>query len=109
MGAFDNARIVKINNKEIDSIKTNDGTVIYQRPVIATFSGSDVRLGDSNIQWLVTNGNVIVDWGDGSTDTVNNPVFLIDEIDKLNLQNDNLVIQRDLLLPRLMSGKLEVK
>ena len=34
---------------------------------------------------------------------------IIDEIDKLNLQNDNLVIQRDLLLPRLMSGKLEVK
>ena len=33
---------------------------------------------------------------------------IIDEIDKLNLQNDNLVIQRDLLLPRLMSGKLEI-
>lgn len=35
------------------------------------------------------------------------PVF--DEIEKLNLQNDNLIKQRDLLLPRLMSGKLEVK
>lgn len=29
-------------------------------------------------------------------------------IDKLNLANDNLIKQRDLLLPRLMSGKLEV-
>ena len=29
-------------------------------------------------------------------------------IDKLNLANDNLVKQRDLLLPRLMSGNLEV-
>ncbi|KXU40675.1 type I restriction enzyme S subunit [Longibaculum muris] len=35
------------------------------------------------------------------------PVF--DEIEKLNLQNENLIKQRDLLLPRLISGKLEVK
>ena len=33
---------------------------------------------------------------------------LISLIDKLNLANDNLTKQRDLLLPRLMSGKLEV-
>lgn len=35
------------------------------------------------------------------------PIFK--EIDKLAIQNDNLARQRDLLLPRLMSGKLEVK
>ncbi len=35
------------------------------------------------------------------------PIF--EEIDSLNLQNDNLITQRDLLLPRLMSGKLEMK
>lgn len=34
---------------------------------------------------------------------------IIEEIDKLNIQNDNLKTQRDLLLPRLMSGKLEIK
>lgn len=33
---------------------------------------------------------------------------LIDEIDLLNEKNDNLIKQRDLLLPRLMSGKLVV-
>lgn len=33
----------------------------------------------------------------------------IDLIDELNQANDNLVKQRDLLLPRLMSGKLEVE
>ena len=33
---------------------------------------------------------------------------IISLIDKLNLNNDNLTKQRDLLLPRLMSGKLEV-
>lgn len=33
---------------------------------------------------------------------------IIELIDQLNLANDNLTKQRDLLLPRLMSGKLEV-
>ena len=35
------------------------------------------------------------------------PIF--DEIDNLQLQNENMIKQRDLLLPRLMSGKLQVK
>ena len=30
------------------------------------------------------------------------------QVNKLLLSNDNLIKQRDLLLPRLMSGKLEV-
>lgn len=34
---------------------------------------------------------------------------MIETINKLNTENDNLTRQRDLLLPRLMSGKLEVK
>lgn len=33
---------------------------------------------------------------------------MIDIIDKINLQNDILIKQRDTLLPRLMSGKIEV-
>ncbi|MDE7378263.1 MAG: restriction endonuclease subunit S [Paraprevotella sp.] len=34
---------------------------------------------------------------------------IIKEINKLAMQNENLIKQRDALLPRLMSGKLEVK
>ena len=33
---------------------------------------------------------------------------MIDIVDHLNRQNDLLTKQRDMLLPRLMSGKLEV-
>lgn len=33
---------------------------------------------------------------------------MVETINKLNTENDNLTRQRDLLLPRLMSGKLEV-
>lgn len=36
-----------------------------------------------------------------------NPIF--EQIKKLIYQNENLIKQRDLLLPRLMTGKLEVK
>lgn len=73
MGAFDNATMVKINNKEVDSIKTNDGGIIYQRPIIATITDSVIQLGVGDLQWLITNGNVTVDWGDGTTSIVNNP------------------------------------
>ena len=31
------------------------------------------------------------------------------QIDELAIANSNLIKQRDILLPRLMSGKLEVK
>ena len=34
---------------------------------------------------------------------------IINEINILNQSNENLIKQRDLLLPRLMSGKLEIK
>lgn len=34
---------------------------------------------------------------------------LFEEIENLNQHNENLVKQRDMLLPRLMSGKLEIK
>ena len=34
---------------------------------------------------------------------------MVETINKLNTENENLTRQRDLLLPRLMSGKLEVK
>ena len=39
---------------------------------------------------------------------VENASAIIELIDELNLANDNLIKQRDLLLPRLMSGKLEM-
>ena len=36
-------------------------------------------------------------------------VLMKKQIDELAIANSNLIKQRDLLLPRLMSGKLEVK
>lgn len=73
MGAFDNAIMVKINNKEVDSIKTNDGGMIYQRPVNVVVTGNSITLGKTLSNWLKTNGNVVINWGDGASNTVNNP------------------------------------
>ena len=71
MGAFDNAKIVKINNKEVESIKTTNGATIYQKPTAIIVVGN-LSLG-INRQWLNTTGNVTINWGDGSANTVNNP------------------------------------
>lgn len=40
--------------------------------VVATVTGNDVSLGHGD-PWLETTGDVIIDWGDGTSDTVNNP------------------------------------
>lgn len=40
-------------------------------------------------------------------DTIVEPI--LNKVDQLNLEIDNLAKQKDLLLPRLISGKLEVK
>lgn len=55
------------------------------------------------------NKKVLLPTKDLTDDFVEKVSALIELIDELNLANDNLIKQRDLLLPRLMSGKLEVK
>ena len=38
----------------------------------ATVTGNNISLG-WNDAWLITTGDVVIDWGDGTSDTVNNP------------------------------------
>ena len=49
---------------------------VYGDVFIAEFTGNSITLGNIDVPtyWLLTNGDVIIDWGDGSTDTVNNPL-----------------------------------
>jgi type I restriction enzyme S subunit len=54
------------------------------------------------------NKKVLLPTKDLTDDFVEKVSALIELIDELNLANDNIIKQRDLLLPRLMSGKLEV-
>lgn len=54
------------------------------------------------------NKKVLLPTDDLIKDFTKNVIPMLDSIDKINLQNDILTKQRDYLLPRLMSGKLEV-
>jgi len=54
-----------------ESVVFYDGTSDY---VTAVVTGNSITLGDkSGYNWLVSSGSVVVDWGDGTSDTVNNP------------------------------------
>lgn len=48
-------------------------TIFYDGGVTAEYTGDNIRLGYYDASWLIYNGNVIVDWGDGTRDTINNP------------------------------------
>ena len=80
MGGFDNAKMVKINNKEVASIKTNSGGIIYQKPTSIVVTGNSITLGYRTAQWLKSVGDVVINWGDGSYDTVNNPTTSLSHI-----------------------------
>lgn len=70
---FENAVSILIHDKDVRSIKTTDGTVVWEKPVqtttILVFSGDTVSFGKN----IVSNGDVTVDWGDGTTEIINNP------------------------------------
>ena len=94
MGVFDNAKIVKINNNEVHCIKTNDGRTIYQKPIIATVTGNTIKIGEDfeDWEWLQAKGNVIVNWGDGTTSTINNPSASLTHTYTDGKQNHDIII-----------------
>ena len=52
--------------------------VFYDGGVEAEYTGNRIILKNGtseDIIWLASNGDVLIDWGDGTTNTVNNPKF----------------------------------
>lgn len=45
--------------------------------VILEYTGDNITIGD-NSSWLPSVGDVLVDWGDGNTDIVNNPITALE-------------------------------
>ena len=66
---FTNAESVFINGKEVKSIITSDGGVIYQKqlsdPIIINFTGTTLTQG-SYAQSPLIGTNVVIDYGDGT-------------------------------------------
>ena len=47
---------------------------VYEEVAVATVTGNSITFGyNTNNNWLSSVGDVVIDWGDGSTNTVNNP------------------------------------
>ena len=69
---FTDAKTVMFNNKEVKNITTSNGGVVWEKeekePVYLTFTVHGTSI---NINSFGTDGNVIIDWGDGTTETVN--------------------------------------
>lgn len=41
--------------------------------IVLEYTGANIKIGNNSLNWLPSEGDVIVDWGDGTTDTINNP------------------------------------
>ena len=72
------------DGKEIVKVeRVEDGKVLYEKQnnySVATIAGNNVTLGASEVSethWLLSNGDVKIDWGDGTSDTVNNPTTML--------------------------------
>ena len=53
-----------------ENVKFYDGEILT-----AEFTGNKITLGHRTAQWLESVGDVIIDWGDGTQSTVNNPTY----------------------------------
>lgn len=86
MGVFDNAKMVKINNKEVESIKTNDGGTIYQKPltltadktiiqktetstIIATLKDNNTALTSKTLSYEIKHGSTTIASGTKTTNS----------------------------------------
>lgn len=65
------------DGKEIVKVeRVEDGKILYEKQnnySVATIAGSNVTLGASETHWLLSTGDVKIDWGDGTSDIVNDP------------------------------------
>ena len=59
--------------------------------VSTTVTGSSVTLGNGGDNWLVSDGDIIVDWGDGTTSTINNPTTALSHTYTDNQSSHNIL------------------
>lgn len=81
---------------------------LYETKIIEQYQLQSTGIINFQFEYFLRKGNVLIppkDLMEEFTELVE-PIY--DEIDILAEQNSKLIKQRDLLLPRLMSGKLEV-
>lgn len=81
---------------------------MYETRMLDKFQLQSTGITNFKFEYFLRKGNILIPPINLMDRFENNVRKFHDEIDFLSEQNDNLIRQRDLLLPRLMSGKLEV-
>lgn len=82
---------------------------LYQSRIIDKFQLQSTGIINFKFEYFLRKGDVLLPPQDIMIDFTNKVEKIKDQINKIAEINDNLIKQRDMLLPRLMSGKLEVK
>ena len=67
-GLTGNEGLTTLANKILD-IECNSSS----KNIVANFTGDSISLGGNGYTWLTSAEDVVIDWGDGTSDTVNNP------------------------------------
>lgn len=82
---------------------------LYQSRIIDRFQLQSTGIINFKFEYFLRKGDVLLPPRNIMIDFANKVEKIKDQINKIAEINDNLIKQRDMLLPRLMSGKLEVK
>ena len=82
---------------------------LYQSRIIDKFQLQSTGIINFKFEYFLRKGDVLLPPQDIMIDFSNKVEKLKAQINKIAEINDNLIKQRDMLLPRLMSGKLEAK
>ena len=81
---------------------------LYQSRIIDRFQLQSTGIINFKFEYFLRKGDVLLPPQNIMIDFANKVEKIKDQINKIAEINDNLIKQRDMLLPRLMSGKLEV-
>lgn len=81
---------------------------LYQSRIIDKFQLQSTGIINFKFEYFLRKGDVLLPPQNIMIDFANKVEKIKDQINKIAEINDNLIKQRDMLLPRLMSGKLEV-
>ena len=68
-GLTGNEGLTTLANKILDI----EGSDSSSKSVFAYVTGNSITLGMDGVRWLNSTGDVVINWGDGTSDTVNNP------------------------------------
>ena len=82
---------------------------LYQSRIIDKFQLQSTGIINFKFEYFLRKGDVLLPSQDIMIDFANKVKKIKDQINKIAEISDNLIKQRDMLLPRLMSGKLELK